>query len=231
METIITRLIKNTGINTKIISNNNFIINYSIELGRPLFACYDVLPSLVDKLKYGRKEFKMDNRLLHNNIYQLEPGAPIFSNEWSRGHLCPSFIMSYDKSKSGPWASTYLMSNIIPQNRAFNSGAWNNLEIDTFKFIKKISCPVKVIVGAFSTDYTQNIEFNTREKLQKLSTHTNANIVWVDENKEFKYIIPNMMYQILLTDYKVICHIGSNNSKQQIYSINIDTLLSLLNCH
>lgn len=230
MESIVNQLIKNTGMGTKIISNNNFIINYSIELGRPLFACYDVIPNLSYKLKFGRKDFKVDQRLIFDNIYQLQPNAPIFSHEWSRGHLCPSFIMSYDKSKSGPWESTYLMSNIIPQNRVFNSGSWNKLEIKTFNIIKSYLQPVKVIVGAFSMDYTYNIEFKTQIQLQKLSIDSKDkyNLVWVDENKQFKYIIPNIMYQILLTDYEAICHIGINNSLQQIYSIKIDTLLSLL---
>ena len=136
MDLILKTLINKSGKCTKIINNKNFIINYSTELGRPLFASYDIFPEQVVNLQFGRKNFKRDSRLDIDKIYQLEPSSNIFQNDMSRGHLCPSFMMSYDKSIQGPWASTYLMSNIIPQNKEFNCGQWRKLEIDTFKFIK-----------------------------------------------------------------------------------------------
>ncbi len=210
MEHILNKLIKNTCTSSKIISNNNFIINYSIKLGRPLFASYDVYQNQVSNLKFGRKRFVRDYRLDTENIYQLDPSASVFTGSMSRGHLCPSFIMSFDKSKQGPWASTYLMSNIVPQNKQFNCGKWMDLEVETFHFIKKVNTHVKVIVGAANID------------------HVNQKIIWIDKFNGFKYQIPNMMYQIVITNYETRCSMGFNNQLTQVYSIKYDDLINLI---
>ncbi len=214
---------------TKIISNNNFIINYSRNLGRPLFVSYDVFPNQISQLGFGRKNFSRDYRLDSENIYQLDPTSQIFSGQMSRGHLCPSFIMSHDKSKSGSWSSTYLMSNIIPQNREFNCGSWRRLEINTFKFIKKVSNHVRVIVGASNVDYSSKVEYyftNSKNKL-KFKNKTST-IIWIDQNTGFEYKIPNIMYKIIITNYEVKCYIGFNNSNQQVYSIDLDNIVNLI---
>jgi DNA/RNA endonuclease G (NUC1) len=219
MDSILNMLINKSKSCTKIINNNNFTINYSRNLGRPLFAAYDIFPNQISKFKYGRKNFKRDYRLDCDQIYQLDPTSKIFADTMSRGHLCPSFMMSHDKSHNGSWASTYLMSNIIPQNREFNCGAWHNLEMETFNFIKKVSKHVKVVVGAADLDHGSS-GFS--------STKLTKPIIWFDEKNEFKYKVPNAMYYIVITDYEVKCHIGFNNSNQQVYSIDLDNLLSLI---
>ncbi len=231
MESILSMLIKKsiTGNSTKIISNNNFIINYSRNLGRPLFVSYDVYPSQIAQLGFGRKNFCRDFRLDSENIFQLEPSSQIFSGEMSRGHLCPSFIMSHDKSKSGSWASTYLMSNIIPQNREFNCGAWKRLEISTCTFIKKVSNHVRVIVGASNIDYSSKVEYSFPNSNSKFKIHDiKKTIIWLDQKTGFEYKIPNIMYKIIITNHEVKCYIGFNNSNQQIYSIDLDNLVSLI---
>lgn len=204
-------LLKKSCKNTIIINNNNFIINYSRNLGRPMFSAYDIFPEQLTHLKFGRKKFIRDKRLDLDGIYQLDSSSSIFNGCMSRGHLCPSFLMSHDKTKNGSWASSYLMSNIIPQNKDFNCGSWQKLEIDTFKLIKKISQPVKVIVGALNLDYTNN-----------------KNLIWFDEKKQFNYVIPNIMYQIIITKYEIMCYIGFNDSRQKIQSIKLDELLNLI---
>lgn len=227
MDSILNMLIKKSSTCTKIISNNNFIINYSRSLGRPLFASYDIFPEQISKLKFGRKNFCRDTRLDHDKIYQLDQSSQIFSGQMSRGHLCPSFIMSHDKTKSGPWASTYLMSNIIPQNREFNCGSWRRLEINTFEFIKKVDARVRVIVGASNLDYGSKIEYTIKNK--KFETEDlNKTRIWLDPYTGFEYKIPNIMYKIIITNYEAKCYIGFNNSNQQIYSIDLDNLVKLL---
>ena len=220
MDLILKQLINKTGICTKIINNNNFIINYSRTLGRPLFAAYDIFPNQISELKYGRRKFIRDYRLDVDRVYQLDPMSKIFAGTMSRGHLCPSFMMSHDKLKLGSWSSTYMMTNINPQNREFNCGAWRDLEIDTFQFIKKVDKHVKVIVGAANLDCCTNVGFTSK--------NLNKPITWVDEKNEFMYKIPNIMYNVVITDYEVKCHIGFNNSNQKVYAIDLDNLLSLI---
>lgn len=227
MDTILNILIKNKGNTSKIITNNNFIINYSINFGRANFASYDIYPNQLANLKFGRKNFQRDIRLDSNNIYQLDPSANIFGGKMSRGHLCPSFIMSFDKSKKGSWASTYLMSNIIPQNRNFNCGSWQKLEMNTFQFIKKTNSQVKVIVGAETINYSNQNKFNSKNyKIQ--TNNPNTNLIWVDETKKFEYQIPNLLYQIIITNHEAKCYIGFNDETNKVFNIPYLTLINLL---
>jgi len=214
MDVLLNSLIKKTNNCTKIISNNNFIINYSKKLGRPLFSSYDIYPNQIVQLKFGRKSFQRDGRLDYDRIYQLDPMSTIFNGDMSRGHLCPSFIMSHDKSQNGSWASSYLMSNIVPQNRDFNCGPWKELEIQTYKFIKKANRHVRVIVGAAN--------------LEPEGKLINKNLIWFDTNTNFEYVIPNVFYQIIITDYETKCFIGFNKERQKVYPINFDILYNLV---
>lgn len=227
MDLILNKLIKKSNTCTKIISNNNFIINYSRSLGRPLFVSYDVFPEQLDNLKFGRKNFSRDFRLDCDNTYQLDPSSHIFLGQMSRGHLCPSFIMSHDKSRFGSWASTYLMSNIIPQNREFNCGSWRRLEVNTFKFIKKVDAHVRVIVGASNVEYGSKVEYIFKNSKFEMND-TKKTIIWLDPYTGFEYKIPNIFYKIVITNYETKCYIGFNNSNQQIYSIDLDNLIKII---
>ena len=82
-----------------LINNKHFIINYSKKLGRPEWAIYSLNANDLKKCKGGRRSFIYDQELISNSIYQLSPYSNIFKNQWTRAHLIPSFIMSWDKGK------------------------------------------------------------------------------------------------------------------------------------
>lgn len=52
---------------------------------------------------------------------------------YDRGHLVPAADMSFDKQAL---AETFFMSNISPQNRAFNQGIWRELEEAARNWVK-----------------------------------------------------------------------------------------------
>ncbi len=189
-----------------VLHNNHFTLGFSKNFGRAMWSCCTINPVLLSKCIGGRTFFSNDNRLIDKSVYHLDKKSPLFKNNWSRGHLCSSYLMSFDKTLYGSWTQTYLMSNIIPQNPDFNSGLWNQLETNTINFIKKMYEPVTLITG--------------------VSSSTSKNL-WYDEDKQFKFIIPNIFYQILITQHEELCYIGYNEQGGKVYKVKINDLISL----
>lgn len=178
---------------------------------------------MVNKLKGGRKNFTLDPCLLQQNIYQLKPNSKIFSLPWSRGHLVPSYIMSWDKSLNGAWHKTYHMSNIIPQNRTLNMSNWCRIERETLNIIKQNKEPVYVITGSDNINNPPFFEtLNSQKKyLYKVPVYN------------FKYQTrfntpPNIMYQIVISEFETKCWIASNDQRQMVKKIKLRELEELI---
>lgn len=220
-----------------LIDQKHFIINYSTTLGRPLWASYIINQQQIKKIKGGRRNFILDSTLQDQSIYQLSPRSKIFNNYWSRGHLCPSFVMSFDKSNEGPWMSTYKMSNIIPQNINFNIKNWKYLEYNIIKFASKNKFDTCVITGCTNYNLYQTTFSKYKNKLTSVIypfaeslSHNNHKLKqikdtsWIDPTNNWIYTIPNIMYQIIITPYDVFCFIGINDIVQTIYNIELKQL-------
>lgn len=53
---------------------------------------------------------------------------------WDRGHLCPAGDNKWD---STAMYESFLMTNACPQNKSFNSGVWNQIEMDCRHWARK----------------------------------------------------------------------------------------------
>ncbi|BCK76043.1 endonuclease [Acetobacter aceti NRIC 0242] len=87
----------------------------------------------------GRAEFQEDLRL------PLEDRSELMDYKrsgWSRGHLTPSGDMATKSAR----AETFLLSNIVPQAARLNSGAWDHLEANVRKSVKRYR-EVYVVTG------------------------------------------------------------------------------------
>ncbi len=62
---------------------------------------------------------------------------------YDRGHLCPAGDMRFSE---GAYNQTFYTSNISPQNREFNAGLWNDLELQVRRWCKRYG-PLCVITG------------------------------------------------------------------------------------
>ena len=113
---------------SEIVCHNNIMTLFDKRLGFP-FATYAIhSQNEMTRLAGGRKEFTIDP--LVNVHDQHFPNDTIFHTPYSRGHLTPSYIMSYDKRANGPWQESYMMTNILPQIAVFNEGAWERFEMN-----------------------------------------------------------------------------------------------------
>lgn len=113
---------------SKVICHNHIMVLFNNDIGFP-FASYAVhTQEQMSKLQGGRKDFIPDPSIPLSQ--QHLPNDTIFHLPYSRGHLTPSFIMTYDKSPNGAWEETYYMSNILPQTAYLNEGGWEKLEMN-----------------------------------------------------------------------------------------------------
>jgi DNA/RNA endonuclease G (NUC1) len=121
----------------KLISPNMKIL-YNPILKVPHKIDYVIDP--LKKLRGGRRNFIYDKRIPVES--QLSPDFSL--RGYSRGHLVPSFVMSWDKVA---WTETYRMTNIAIQNVHFNIGNWNKLELDIYEFAKKTGRKLNAVTG------------------------------------------------------------------------------------
>jgi DNA/RNA endonuclease G (NUC1) len=111
---------------SEIVCHDHIMVLYDKTIDFP-FATYAVhTKEQMSQLLGGRKSFVPDPLIPIDNQH-LENDT-IFHSPYSRGHLTPSHIMSYDKSPGGAWEETYYMSNILPQVATLNEGAWEKFE-------------------------------------------------------------------------------------------------------
>ncbi|HSR60113.1 MAG TPA: DNA/RNA non-specific endonuclease [Robiginitalea sp.] len=80
-----------------------------------------------------------------------DPQVSTHSADWrnyrgsgfDRGHLCPAGDMRFSEAA---YNQTFYTSNISPQNREFNAGIWNELEVQVRRWCRRYG-PLCVITG------------------------------------------------------------------------------------
>jgi DNA/RNA endonuclease G (NUC1) len=113
--------------NTSIICHSKLMIVYDESVRFPVMTYGIYTQEEMLELQGGRKEFVRDPSINSNEQHSPE-GDPAFASPMSRGHLTPSDIMSYDKSRGGGWEQSYYITNVLPQNLRFNEGSWAHFE-------------------------------------------------------------------------------------------------------
>lgn len=124
-----------------------FYITYSKDKKSPDYSAYYLTFENMKKLQGGRKSFITDPILESSGIEQAKPSSKAFNNIINRGHLTPSYAMSWNKEINGPWYYTYMMSNIAPQNYKLNQDDWAHLEKKIVNFILQKENNLYVITG------------------------------------------------------------------------------------
>ena len=70
--------------------------------------------------------------------------SPCFSEQWNRGHLAPSYIMSYSKEA---WEDTYFITNVAMQAGHFNQQPWEHVEHAVAEWIKSKNRGIYIVTG------------------------------------------------------------------------------------
>jgi len=81
--------------------------------------------------------FERQGNPFHEDLEVPEPRAynsDYRGTGWSRGHLCPAADNKWDPTAM---YESFLLTNVCPQDRALNSGVWNQIEISCRRWAKK----------------------------------------------------------------------------------------------
>lgn len=109
------------GIPVQVLDNPGFVVGYVDALKQPLWVAYQAKP-VADPSGPERPWFEADPRTQARVSYH-----DYKCDRWTRGHLAPNFVISRLYGRAAQEAA-FLMSNISPQAKDFNSGAWQRLE-------------------------------------------------------------------------------------------------------
>ena len=107
-------------------------LDYSDNLGEPVWASWDLTPS-DDTSASGRSDKFFPDTNLPPNFYQVTDNDynGVGNIDFNRGHMCPSEDRTDTTNDN---KMVFLMSNIIPQAATNNQGVWGNLESDCRSF-------------------------------------------------------------------------------------------------
>lgn len=119
----------------------------------PLWSAYHATPGNLSDLQGGRRGFMLDP--LVPSTEQAPVDSDAFNTTYNRGHLCPSYIMSWNKSQDGPWYNTYRMTNVAPQYGTFNQQQWEHIEASIVDWIQERQRDLYIFTGTGLWEFTE----------------------------------------------------------------------------
>ena len=125
--------------------HGNYLTAYSLDYKAPLWSAYRITPDNVGSEHGGRESFKPDPAIPEEHQEPLS--SKCWGEQWNRGHLCPSYIMSFDKRPNGPWDDAYYITNTAMQWGPFNQQPWQDLEQHVAHWIKDHQKVLYLVTG------------------------------------------------------------------------------------
>lgn len=112
-----------------IVSHIGFTASYNHEMLIPNWVAYELTAEECEGTLRGKESFCWDPELKGR-----QPNREDYKNDaqWDRGHMAPKADMKWSVQA---YEESYFLSNVCPQNRAFNSGSWASTE----KFARRIA--------------------------------------------------------------------------------------------
>ena len=165
---------------------NNFTLWYSCERKGTMFFSFETIPDAGDAKKPGSFHYDDD---LSIECQQTSLGTYKPGNLWHRGHLVAANLWDHSDEAI---LETNVITNVIPQTRTSNIGAWRRTEAITD--CKRDETTVSVFGGViWGTDQT-NDHFigshgiETPDKLFKILITSNDEVIaWVIPNNKEAY--------------------------------------------
>ena len=128
-----------------ILDHKYFVVSYNEDHKLPNWVSYQLLASNLKKgIAHRRDKFFADPTLISMKVPYAKP-TDFNGKIYDRGHLAPSEDFIWDQDAND---ETFVMSNMTPQKKKLNRGAWKSLETKvrnwacTEEEIKVISGPV-----------------------------------------------------------------------------------------
>ncbi len=105
-----------------VINHKYFILGYNTKHKQPSWVAWLLTKDMVEN-----KVVKRSNNFREDDSLPCCQSFPSDYNKsgYDKGHMCPSGDRTFSKQAN---STTFLMSNICPQNQKLNRGTWNDLE-------------------------------------------------------------------------------------------------------
>jgi len=131
-----------------LVTHNHFTLSYNEPYEQAEWVAYVL----------KREHLTQDNR--RRPYFMEDPKIPSKSADWrnyrgsgyDRGHLCPAGDRRFSEQA---YNETFYTSNISPQNRDFNAGIWNLLEMQVRQWAKRYGEVVVVTGGILEEGLTE----------------------------------------------------------------------------
>jgi endonuclease G len=136
----------------EVIRHSQYTLSYSEKHEQANWVYYKLTSNHVNGKVKRTDDFRPDSAVSTTSA-QL---SDYRDSGYDRGHLCPAADMKISKSAM---SQTFLLSNISPQNRAFNAGIWNQLEESVRQLAVKYD-EVYVVTGPVFKDCIKTIGAN-----------------------------------------------------------------------
>lgn len=136
-------------IGNKIINYIGFTVSFNPSKHQPNYVAWELTGSETEGLNPRAKCFAQD--------YDVEGCATLedyHNSGYDRGHMAPSGDMKWD---SKAMSDCFMMTNMCPQRKALNSGAWKTLEEKCRQWAKRDSALIIVCGPVLSDRMTETI--------------------------------------------------------------------------
>ncbi|MGZ9674857.1 DNA/RNA non-specific endonuclease [Flavobacterium sp. GNP001] len=182
-----------TATTAAVIEHQYYILSYLEEFEQAEWVAYELKKENVVNRNYKRPFFIEDDKVETNSA----DWRNYKNTNYDKGHLCPAADMEFDYDA---YTSTFLTSNISPQEKDFNAGIWNSLEQNVRLWAKEYDNVMVVTAGVLNS----NLKTIGREKVAvpdyfyKIVFVRNAS-----KPKMIAFMIPNRASDLPLEDYAV----------------------------
>ncbi len=174
-----------------------FAVLHSGQTKTPVYVAQRLNRQILEDADERRaKRFFADARLPQGERAELEDYK---HSGYSRGHMAPAGDMRTPTAM----AQSFSLANMVPQNAQHNGGAWNQIEQDTRRYVRRAKGDVFVITGPVFSEEAPRIGANgvkVPTYLFKLVYDATTQRAWAhwQENREGELAGPPISYQELV---------------------------------
>jgi endonuclease G len=178
-----------------LVHHRYYSLSYSEQHEQAEWVAYKLTREMLDGPRVPRTDwFEEDPAVLSKSAHFED----YRSSGFTKGHLAPAADMAFSKEAMD---ETFLMSNISPQDRAFNNGIWRELEESTRDWARKHGHLYVVTGPVLENLFSQKIG---RNQVSVPSAY--FKVLLLDDfesSKGIGFIIPNTLSERPLSDYMV----------------------------
>lgn len=183
-----------TSTTQQIVQHTHFTLSYSEKDEQAEWVAYEITRDELQNIAERKDNFREDPKLLS------ESASPddYRRSGYDRGHLAPAGDMGFSEEAM---SESFFMSNISPQNRAFNRGIWRSLESQTRDWVEE-NGRLYVVTGGV---LTENIDIIGKENKVSVPKYFYKVLLDLDEPeiKAITFLLPNENNNVPLSQFVI----------------------------